>query len=43
MTIDFVGHSENVRLKGGSGLGKRVIAQNLAHAALAAGFTGYTR
>lgn len=37
--LDFVEQGENVLLKGGSGLGKTMIAQNLAHAALAAGFT----
>ncbi len=37
--LDFVAKGENVLLKGGSGLGKTMIAQNLAHAALAAGFT----
>ncbi len=37
--LDFVDAGENVLLKGGSGLGKTMIAQNLAHAALAAGFT----
>jgi len=37
--LDFVAQGENVLLKGGSGLGKTMIAQNLAHAALAAGFT----
>ena len=35
----FVDRGENVLLKGGSGLGKTMIAQNLAQAALAAGFT----
>jgi DNA replication protein DnaC len=37
--LDFVDGGENVLLKGGSGLGKTMIAQNLAQAALAAGFT----
>lgn len=36
---DFVEQGENVLLEGGSGLGKTMIAQNLAHAALAGGFT----
>ena len=39
LELDFVEQGENVLLKGGSGLGKTMIAQNLAHAALAAGFT----
>lgn len=37
--LDFVEQGENVLLKGGSGLGKTMIALNLAQAALAAGFT----
>lgn len=37
--LDFVDRGENVLLKGGSGLGKTMIAQNLAQTALAAGFT----
>jgi len=37
--LDFIDKGENVLLKGGSGLGKTMIAQNLAQAALAAGFT----
>lgn len=37
--LAFVDRGENVLLKGGSGLGKTMIAQNLAQAALAAGFT----
>jgi hypothetical protein len=37
--LDFEDGGENVLLKGGSGLGKTMIAQNLAQAALAAGFT----
>lgn len=39
LELDFVEHGENVLLKGGSGLGKTMLAQNLANAALAAGFT----
>ena len=39
LELAFVEQGENVLLKGGSGLGKTMIAQNLAHAALAAGFT----
>jgi DNA replication protein DnaC len=39
LELDFVEAGENVLLKGGSGLGKTMIAQNLGHAALAAGFT----
>ncbi len=39
LELDFVDQGENVLLKGGSGLGKTMIAQNLGHAALAAGFT----
>jgi DNA replication protein DnaC len=39
LELDFVEQGENVLLKGGSGLGKTLIAQNLGHAALAAGFT----
>jgi DNA replication protein DnaC len=38
-TLDFIERGENVLLKGTSGLGKTMIAQNLAHAALVAGFT----
>lgn len=38
LELDFVEQGENVLLKGGSGLGKTMIAQNLAQAALAAGF-----
>jgi DNA replication protein DnaC len=37
--LEFVDRGENVLLKGGSGLGKTMIAQNLGQAALAAGFT----
>ena len=37
--LEFVDRGENVLLKGGSGLGKTMIAQNLAQAALTAGFT----
>ena len=37
--LEFVDRGKNVLLKGGSGLGKALIAQNLAQAALAAGFT----
>jgi DNA replication protein DnaC len=37
--LQFVDRGENVLLKGGSGLGKTMIALNLAQAALAAGFT----
>lgn len=39
LELDFVEQGENVLLKGGSGLGKTMIALNLAQAALAAGFT----
>lgn len=39
LELEFVDRGENVLLKGGSGLGKTMIAQNLAQAALAAGFT----
>jgi DNA replication protein DnaC len=39
LELDFVEQGENILLKGGSGLGKTMIAQNLVHAALAAGFT----
>jgi DNA replication protein DnaC len=39
LTLDFIERGENVLLKGTSGLGKTLIAQNLAHAALVAGFT----
>lgn len=38
-TLDFVKAGENVLLKGSSGLGKTMLAQNLGHAALAAGYT----
>ena len=37
--LDFVERGENVLIKGGSGVGKTMIAQNLGHAALAAGYT----
>lgn len=37
--LDFVDRGENVLFKGGSGLGKTTIAQNLGVAALAAGYT----
>jgi DNA replication protein DnaC len=37
--LQFVDSGENVLLKGGSGLGKTLIAQNLAQAALTAGFS----
>jgi DNA replication protein DnaC len=39
LELDFVEQGENVLLKGGSGLGKTMIAQNLGLAALAAGFS----
>jgi DNA replication protein DnaC len=39
LELDFVEQGENVLLKGSSGLGKTMIAQNLAQTALAAGFT----
>lgn len=39
LELEFVDRGENVLLKGGSGLGKTMIAQNVAQAALAAGFT----
>jgi DNA replication protein DnaC len=39
LDLTFVDRGENVLLKGGSGLGKTMIAQNYAQAALAAGFT----
>jgi DNA replication protein DnaC len=37
--LEFVDRGENVLLKGGSGLGTTMIAQNLAQTALTAGFT----
>ena len=37
--LEFVDRGENVLLKGGSGLGKTMIALNIGQAALAAGFT----
>lgn len=37
--LDFVDRGENVLLKGGSGLGKTTIAQNLGMAALTAGYS----
>ena len=37
--LDFVDRAENALFKGGSGLGKTMIAQNVAQAALVAGFT----
>lgn len=39
LELDFVEQGENVLLKGSSGLGKTMLAQNLAQTALAAGFT----
>ncbi len=39
VALDFIDRGENVLLKGGSGLGKTTIAQNLGVAALAAGYT----
>jgi len=39
LELDFVDRGENALLKGGSGLGKTMIAQNVAQVALAAGFT----
>src|SRR5262249_13904138 len=39
LELDFVEKGENVLLKGRSGLGKTMIALNLAQVALAAGFT----
>jgi DNA replication protein DnaC len=37
--LDFVGRGENVLLRGQSGVGKTMLAKNLAHAALLAGRT----
>jgi DNA replication protein DnaC len=39
LELDFVERGENVLLKGASGVGKTMIAQNLGHAALAAGYS----
>jgi DNA replication protein DnaC len=39
LELEFIDRGENALLKGGSGLGKTLIAQNVAQAALAAGFT----
>ena len=39
LELDFVDRGENVLLKGASGVGKTMIAQNLGHAALAAGYS----
>ena len=39
VALDFIDRGENVLLKGGSGLGKTTIAQDLGVAALAAGYT----
>jgi DNA replication protein DnaC len=39
LQLDFIDRGENVLLKGGSGLGKSMIAQNLGLAALAAGYS----
>jgi DNA replication protein DnaC len=39
LQLDFVERGENVLLKGASGVGKTLIAQNLGHAALAAGYS----
>ncbi len=39
LELEFIDRGENVLLKGGSGLGKTMIALNLDQAALAAGFT----
>jgi DNA replication protein DnaC len=37
--LDFVARGENVLLRGQSGVGKTMLAQNIGHAALAAGYT----
>jgi DNA replication protein DnaC len=37
--LDFVSRAENVLLRGQSGVGKTMLAKNLGHAALAAGYT----
>jgi len=37
--LDFVGRGDNVLLRGQSGVGKTMLAKNIGHAALAAGYT----
>jgi len=39
LSLDFVARGENVLLRGQSGVGKTMLAQNLGHAALLAGYT----
>jgi len=40
LTLDFLGETRNLILVGRNGLGKTMIAQNIAHAAVLAGYTG---
>lgn len=39
LTLDFVGRGENVLFRGQSGVGKTMLAQNVGHAALLAGYS----
>jgi DNA replication protein DnaC len=39
LNLDFIKHGDNVLLRGPSGVGKTMLAKNLGHAALLAGYT----